>query len=117
MHKENSKIKDIDMPKKKIDTSKKIESSKTEVKYKNIKTNDGKDVNISEPKLADKNVRSPISFPDTRELFARKKDYGVVTMTEQASTRADETAKDRQPTNKYNIPPRLGNCIHKIRED
>jgi hypothetical protein len=31
--------------------------------------------------------------------------------------RADETAKNRQPTNGYNIPPRLGNCVRKIRED
>lgn len=105
------------MAKKKIDTSKKIESSKTEVKYKNIKTNDGKNVNVSEPKLADKNVQNPTGFPETRELFARKKEYGVVTMTEQASTRSDETAKQRQSQNLGNLPPRYSNCVRKIRED
>jgi len=105
------------MAKKKIDTSEKIESGKKEVKYKNVKTNDGKNVNVSEPKLADKNAQHPTSFPEVHELFARKKDYGVVSMTEQASTRADETAKDRRCKTLGNLPPRLGNCIHKIRED
>lgn len=94
---------------------------KVEVPKKDVKTdvtlNKKPKVDVSEPKLADKNVRSPISFPDTRELFARKKEYGVVSMTEQASTRADETAKNRVSKATGNIPPRLGNCIHKIRED
>jgi hypothetical protein len=79
--------------------------------------NENKKVNITEPKVAQKNEPSPKGYPETRELFAHKKDYGVTAMTEQASMRADETAKNRQPTNGYNIPPRLGNCVRKIRED
>jgi hypothetical protein len=78
---------------------------------------ENKKVDITEPKLAQKNEQSPTTFPEVRELFARKKNYGVTTMTEQASTRADETAKDRRSKTTGNLPPRLGNCIHKIRED
>lgn len=96
---------------------KKVEVPKTDVTKTVRMGNENKKVNVTEPKLADKNVQSPIGYPETRELFARKKEYGVVSMTEQASTRADETAKSRQPSSNYNLPPRLNNCIHKIRED
>jgi len=79
--------------------------------------NENKKVNISEPKLAQKNEESPKSYPEVRELFARKKEYGVTTMTPEASMRADETAKDRRSKSTGNLPPRYGNCIRKIRED
>jgi hypothetical protein len=96
---------------------KKVEVPKNKV-TKEVKMGDeNKKVNITEPKLAQKNEQSPTGFPEVRELFARKKDYGVVSMTEQASTRADETAKQRISKTTGNLPPRLGNCIHKIRED
>jgi hypothetical protein len=85
----------------------------TEVKMGDEK----KKVNITEPKLAQKNEQNPIGFPEVRELFARKKDYGVVSMTEQASTRADETAIDRRSKTTGNLPARFQNCIHKIRDD
>jgi hypothetical protein len=78
---------------------------------------ENKKVNITEPKLAQKNEQSPTGFPEVRELFARKKNYGVTTMTPEASMRADETAKERRSKATGNLPPRFGNCIHKIRED
>lgn len=94
----------------------KIEVPKTDV-TKTVKMgNENKKVNITEPKIADKNQQSPIGYPEVRELFAYKKDYGVVTMTEQASSQADQNSTNRNP-GKVNIPPRLGNCIHKIREN
>ena len=99
------------MAKKKVEVPKKDVTK--EVKF----GNENNKVNITEPKLAQKNEQSPIGFPETRELFARKKEYGVVSMTEQASTRADETAKERRSKAMGNLPARLGNCIHKIRED
>jgi hypothetical protein len=96
---------------------KKVEVPKKDV-TKTVKMgNENKKVDITEPKLADHNVQNVTNFPATRELFARKKDYGVTAMTQQASMQADETAKDRRANGAYNLPPRLGNCIHKIRED
>lgn len=96
---------------------KKIEVPKKDVTQTVKMGNENNKVNVSEPKLANKNVPNPTSYPETRELFAHKKDYGVTAMTQQASMRADETAKDRRANGEYNIPPRLGKCIHKIRED
>jgi hypothetical protein len=54
----------------------------------------------------------PPPSPSTYEMFARKKDRGVVSMTEQASMRADAT----KPRN-IEMPKRIQGSIHKIRED
>ena len=96
---------------------KKVDVPKTKVTKEVKLGNDNKKVNVTEPKLADKNAQSPTGFPETRELFGRKKEYGVTIMTEQASTRADETALQRRSKSTGNLPSRYGNCIHKIRED
>jgi hypothetical protein len=96
------------MAKKKVDTKQIMK-----------KTEESQKVNITEPKIRQENVPK---LPDTYDMFATKKGRGFVAMTEQASTRADETAKDRRATGNPNninaiVSPRLGNCIHKIRED
>lgn len=49
----------------------------------------------------------------THNLFARKKDRGVVVMTETASATSDENKKNR----KQKMPNRYRDIIHKIRED
>ena len=54
----------------------------------------------------------PPKAPSTFEMFARKKDRGVISMTEQASMRADETK-----SKSIQMPKRIQNSIHKIRED
>lgn len=50
--------------------------------------------------------------PNTFDMFARKKDRGVISMTEQASMRADETK-----LKSIQMPKRIQNSIHKIRDD
>jgi len=96
---------------------KKVSVPKTDVTTEVKMGDENKKVNVSEPKLAQVNVQNVTSYPSVRELFGHKKDYGVTTMTEQASTRSDETSKDRRSKATGNLPPRYGNCIHKIRED
>ena len=77
---------------KELDRSKSIVSN-----YKKVK---------QEPKKKD-------TTTPTHNLFARKKDRGVVVMTETASTISDENKKNR----KQEMPSRYRNIIHKIRED
>lgn len=48
--------------------------------------------------------------PDSLDLFARKKDRGVVVMTESASREADDNKKKAQ------LPKRYDSIIHKIKE-
>ena len=51
----------------------------------------------------------------THNLFARKKERGVVVMTEAASIVSDENKNKRK--NKVNISTRHEGSIHKIKED
>jgi len=51
----------------------------------------------------------------THNLFARKKDRGVVVMTEAASIVSDENKNKRK--NKVNVSTRHEGSIHKIKED
>lgn len=57
-----------------------------------------------------KNLTS-VKKPDSMDLFARKKDRGVVVMTESASRVSDENKKKTQ------LPKRYDSIIHKIKEE
>jgi hypothetical protein len=93
---------------------KKVEVPKTDVK-KEVKMGDEKKkVDIREPYVQQQNV--PV-LPDTMQMFASKKERGFIAMTQEVSMKSDETAKERRSKAHGNLPPRLGNCIHKIRED
>lgn len=93
---------------------KKVEVSKTDTKKEVKMGNENKKVDIKEPYVRQQNVPR---IPDTLEMFATKKERGFIAMTQEASAKSDETAKERRSQTTGNLPPRLGNCIHKIRED
>lgn len=69
------------------------------------------------PKIQKEEVKTeqtePQDLPDTYTMFARKKDYGFVAMTQEASMRADETSLK----GKVSLPPKIASAIHKIKED
>lgn len=92
------------MAKKKADINKK----------ESINKNINNKINTKDPQIKQENV-PPV--PDTMQMFASKKDRGFIAMTQEASMRADESAKERRSKAAGNLPARLGNCIHKIRED
>lgn len=54
-------------------------------------------------------------MPEIMDIMSKRKDFGVVIMTEAASMASDESKRRRAGQN----PPsgRYKNCIHKIRED
>jgi hypothetical protein len=58
-------------------------------------------------------IREDEKTTSTHDLFARKKERGVVVMTESASATADENKKKR----KKEMPKRYTAIIHKIKED
>jgi hypothetical protein len=93
---------------------KKVETPKTETTKEVKMGNEKKKVDIKEPYVRQQNVPR---IPDTLEMFASKKDRGFIAMTQEVSAKSDETAKERRSQTTGNLPPRLANCIHKIRED
>jgi hypothetical protein len=58
-------------------------------------------------------IRQEEKPTSTHDLFVRKKDRGVVVMTESASATSDENKKKR----KKEMPKRYTTIIHKIKED
>lgn len=87
---------------------------KVDIKKETTIQNDNDKMNTKDPKIKQQNI-PPV--PDTMQMFASKKDRGFIAMTQEASMRADESAKERRSKASGNLPARLGNCIHKIRED
>lgn len=58
-----------------------------------------------------KNLTTNIQKSNSMDLFARKKDRGVIVMTESASREADDNKKKAQ------LPKRYDSIIHKIKEE
>ena len=51
-------------------------------------------------------------IPNTFQMFAKKKDTAFISMTQEASMKADEDAANRRSK----MPSRITSCIHKIRD-
>ena len=69
------------------------------------------------PKIQKEEIKTeqtePQDLPSTYTMFARKKDYGFVAMTQEASMRADESSAK----GKTDLPPKIASAIHKIKKD